>query len=169
HLAIARGATVIGTCGERNFDYLRQIKVKPVVYGDGLASRIRDVAPKGVSAYLDNFGGDNEHVADQLGVATSRFRSSAHRREIELEAMHPSPEREVEYTRVLAKLAGLAADRTVNVLISGFYPFERVIDAFDDLKKKHARGKVVLGMRPVDNSFHGLGGAKVRDRQERSA
>ena len=35
------GATVIGTCGERNFDYLRQIGVKPVVYGDGLADALR--------------------------------------------------------------------------------------------------------------------------------
>lgn len=169
HLARARGATVIGTCGERNFDYLRQIKVKPVVYGDGLAARIRELAPNGVSAYLDNFGGDNERVAEVLGVPSSRFRSSAHRREVELTAMHPSPDREVEYTRVLAKLTGLATDRTVDVLISGFYPFERVADAFEDLKRKHARGKVVLGMRPVDDSFHGLGGAKVRDRQERSA
>ena len=31
HLAMAKGATVIGTCGERNFDYLRQIGVKVLV------------------------------------------------------------------------------------------------------------------------------------------
>ena len=168
HLAMAKGATVIGTCGLRNFDYLRQIGVKPVVYGEGVADRIRALAPRGVAAFIDNFGQNNPDVADELGVSRSRFRSSDHRREIELRAMRPSPEDAVNNTQVLAKLASLAADRTLNVLISGFYPFDRVREAFDDLEKRHARGKVVLGMRPVDDSFHGLGGRKVRDQQERS-
>lgn len=168
HLAMNTGATVIGTCGERNFDYLRQIGVKPVVYGDGLAERIRSLAPRGVHAYIDNFGRDNPGVAEDLGVASSRFRSSDHRRDIELAAMHPTPEQAETHTRVLAGLAGLAADRTINVLISGFYPFTRIRDAFEDLEQRHARGKIVLGMRPVDNSFHGLGARKVRDEHERS-
>ncbi|MBC7725252.1 MAG: NADP-dependent oxidoreductase [Burkholderiaceae bacterium] len=168
HLAMARGATVIGTCGERNFDYLRQIGVKPVVYGGGLAERIRALAPRGVHAYIDNFGGDNVRVAEELGVATARFRSSDHRRDIELEAMNPTPEQAEQHTRVLARLAGLAGERKINVLISGFYPFDKVREAFDDLEQRHARGKIVLGMRPVDNSFHGLGARKVRDQQERS-
>jgi len=43
-----------------------------------------------------------------------------------------------------------------------------VRDAFEDLEQRHARGKIVLGMRPVDNSFHGLGARKVRDEHERS-
>ena len=168
HLAMTKGATVIGTCGERNFDYLRQIGVKPVVYGDGLADRIRAIAKGGVDAYIDNFGRDNPDVATELGVAPARFRSSEHRRDIELQAMRPTAEQATEHTRVLAKLAGLAADRTVNVLISGFYPLDDVREAFDDLEKRHARGKIVLGMRPVDNSFHGLGRRKVRDEHERT-
>ena len=169
HLAMNRGARVIGTCGERNFDYLRQIGVTPVVYGAGLTERIRAVAPGGVSAYLDNFGQDNADVATELGVSPARFRSSDHRRKLELEAMHPSDERRVEYTRTLEHLAALAADRSVNVLISGFYPFDRIGEAFDDLEKRHARGKVVVGMRPVDDSFHGMRSFKKRDEQERRA
>lgn len=168
HLAMHHGATVIGTCGARNFDYLRQIGVKPVVYGEGLADRIRAAAPRGIHAYIDNFGGNNPDVAQDLGVSASRFRSSGQRREIELNAMHPTPEQAKNHTRVLADLAGLAANRTVNVLISGFYPFAKVREAFEDLEQRHARGKIVLGMRPVDNSFHGLGARKVRDDHERS-
>jgi len=168
-LAMLRGATVIGTCGERNFDYLRQINVKPVVYGPGLAERIRQLAPKGVSAYIDNFGKDDRLVADELGVAPGRFWSSAQRRAVELKAIRPTPEDSVEQTRTLVKLAGLAADRSLDILISGFYPFEKVQDAFDDLEQRHARGKIVLGMRPVDNSFHGITRGKMRDAQERQA
>lgn len=166
HLAMIKGATVIGTCGERNFDYLRHIGVKPVVYGDGLTDRIRALAPNGVSAYIDNFGKNNRDVSLELGVSPSRFQSSDHRREVELRAMRPSRESAESQTRILAKLAGFAADRSLNVLISGFYPFDRVREAFDDLEQRHARGKVVLGMRPVDNSFHGLGSRKLRDEQE---
>ncbi|MFP7759966.1 NADP-dependent oxidoreductase [Marisediminicola sp. LYQ134] len=166
HLARHAGATVIGTCGERNFDYLRQIKVKPVVYGDGLAERIRELAPQGVTAYIDNFGRDNPDVAAELGVSPTRFRSSENRREIELRAIRPPADVAIEHTRVLARLAGLAAERTIDVLISGFYPFDRVTDAFEDLEQRHARGKIVLGMRPVDNSFHGMGGRKSRDLHE---
>ena len=166
-IAKARGATVIGTCGERNFDYLRQIGVKPVVYGDGLADRIRELAPRGVDAWIDNFGKDDRDVADQLGVEPSRFWSSEQRRDVELSALRPSEEKSKEQTQTLARLADLAASRAVNILISGFYPFEKVRDAFDDLEKRHARGKIVLGMRPVDNGFHGLNRGKMRDVQER--
>ena len=35
-LARAAGARVIGTCGDRNFDYLRQVGIKPVRYGEGI-------------------------------------------------------------------------------------------------------------------------------------
>lgn len=168
HLAIGKGATVIGTCGERNFDYLRQIGVKPVVYGDGLADRIRALAPRGVNSFLDNFGKDNLDVATELGVGPSRFRSSSDRRDVELRAIRPTAEDAQSHTRVLSKLALLAADRTINVLISGFYPFDRVREAFDDLEQHHSRGKIVLGMRPINDAFHGLGGRKVRFDQERS-
>lgn len=168
HLALGRGATVIGTCGELNFDYLRNIGVKPVFYGAGVADRIKALAPRGVNAFLDNYGKDNLEVARELGVGPDRFRSSEDRRDIELRAIRPTAEDAAAHTRVLAKITELAALRTVNVLISGFYPFDRIRDAFEDLEQHHSRGKIVLGMRPVNDAFHGLGGRKVRFDQERS-
>ncbi|WP_150307587.1 NADP-dependent oxidoreductase [Planctomonas psychrotolerans] len=149
-LAKARGALVIGTCGERNFDYLRQLGVKPVVYGDGIADRIRAVAPRGVTAFLDNYGG-NEAVAEELEVQPARFRSSDSRKDFELRAVRgfDSADDAARQTGILGTLATLAAERKVDLLISGFYPLERVQDAFTDLEKYHARGKVVLGMRTI--------------------
>ncbi|WP_338108677.1 NADP-dependent oxidoreductase, partial [Rathayibacter rathayi] len=149
-LAKLRGASVIGTCGERNFDYLRQIGVKPVVYGDGIAERIRAAARDGVTVFLDNFGGENDALADELGIAAGRFHSSDDRKEIELRAVWPDAETAQRDTEILSELVGLVAEQKLRVLVSGFYPFDQVQDAFDDLEKRHSRGKIVLGMNPVD-------------------
>ena len=45
-LAAHRGARVIGTCGSRNFDYLRQIGITPVEYGPGIVERIDELTLK---------------------------------------------------------------------------------------------------------------------------
>lgn len=149
-LAKLRGATVIGTCGERNFDYLRQIGVKPIIYGDGIAERILAAAPDGVSVFLDNFGGTNPELADELGIIDGRFHSSDDRKEIELRAVWPDAETARRDTEILGELVGLVRDQKLRVLVSGFYPFDQVQDAFEDLEKRHSRGKIVLGMNPVD-------------------
>ena len=55
-LAVARGATVIGTASERNHDFLRSLGAIPVTYGEGLADRVRAVAPQGIDLALDTAG-----------------------------------------------------------------------------------------------------------------
>ncbi|MEF2975811.1 NADP-dependent oxidoreductase [Subtercola sp. YIM 133946] len=157
-LAKLKGATVIGTCGERNFDYLRQLGVKPVVYGDGLAERIEKLAPNGVAAYLDNFGVDGADISAALGVDPSRFTSSDDRKACELAAIVPDAEAAAHNTQVLGMLADLAGSRAISLLISGYYPFGLVQEAFDDLETRHARGKIVLGMKPA----HSYGITKAR-------
>ncbi|KZX20350.1 NADP-dependent oxidoreductase [Rathayibacter tanaceti] len=149
-LATLRGATVIGTCGERNFDYLRQIGVKPIVYGDGIAERIRAAAPGGATVFLDNFGGTNPELAAELDIVDGRFHSSDDRKEIELRAVWPDAETARRDTEILGELVGLVGEQKLRVLVSGFYPFDQVQDAFNDLEKRHSRGKIVLGMNPVD-------------------
>ncbi|GHD03898.1 oxidoreductase [Zhihengliuella salsuginis] len=56
-LAAEIGATVIGTASERNHEKLREIGVVPVAYGEGLADRVREAAPEGVTAVADFVGG----------------------------------------------------------------------------------------------------------------
>jgi Zinc-binding dehydrogenase len=55
-LAVARGIRVIGTASERNHELLRSFGAVPVAYGDGLADRVRAIAPDGVDAVLDASG-----------------------------------------------------------------------------------------------------------------
>jgi hypothetical protein len=56
-LARCAGATVIGLAGPANRAWLEQHGVIPVTYGDGVADRIREAAPK-VDAFSDTYGGD---------------------------------------------------------------------------------------------------------------
>lgn len=44
-LAAHLGARVLGTASERNHDFVRSLGGEPVAYGDGLAERLRELAP----------------------------------------------------------------------------------------------------------------------------
>ncbi|MCA5893737.1 NADP-dependent oxidoreductase [Isoptericola sp. NEAU-Y5] len=57
-IARALGARVIGTASEKNHEFLRGLGAEPVTYGDGLADRVRALAPDGVDVALDYVGGD---------------------------------------------------------------------------------------------------------------
>lgn len=65
-LAVARGATVIGTASERNHDFLRSLGAVPVTYGEGVADRVRAVAAQGVDVALDTAG--HGAVADLIAL-----------------------------------------------------------------------------------------------------
>lgn len=51
-----RGMTVIGTASQSNHDYPRELGVLPTTYGDGLADRVKALAPEGVNAAIDVAG-----------------------------------------------------------------------------------------------------------------
>jgi NADPH:quinone reductase-like Zn-dependent oxidoreductase len=43
-MAVARGARVVASSSEANHGYLREMGATPVLYGDGVAARVRDAA-----------------------------------------------------------------------------------------------------------------------------
>jgi NADPH:quinone reductase-like Zn-dependent oxidoreductase len=146
-LARAAGATVIGTGSAGNADYLRSLGAIPVVYGDGLEDRIRAAAKgRDVTAFIDNHG-SGATIAQALKVPRGRLVTSEDRRALEVRFFTAGPE-DREPTALLEQLVRLIQNRTVRVLVSGFYPFEYVREAFAELDQRHARGKVILGMRP---------------------
>ncbi|MFI6444080.1 NADP-dependent oxidoreductase [Kitasatospora sp. NPDC050543] len=72
-LARARGIRVIGTAGEGNHAHLRRLGAVPVAYGEGLADRVRAVAPEGIDAALDAAGRDEAVTASiELTGGTER-------------------------------------------------------------------------------------------------
>src|SRR5580692_8389786 len=72
-LARLAGARVIGTGSAASADFLRDIGAEPVAYGDGLANRVRALAPEGVTAAIDLYGTETVHAARDLGVPDERI------------------------------------------------------------------------------------------------
>ena len=143
------GARVIGTCGDRNFDYLRQLDIIPVRYGEGMADSIRRVAHGPITAFIDNFGKDGKDLAADLEVPEARYRSSADRREVELRLLQDDPESIAHGTAQLTRLTRLAQDGAFRLLISGLYSLNEIALAYTDLARLHSRGKIVLATHPV--------------------
>ena len=72
-LARLAGARVIGTGSAASSDFLRGLGAEPVAYGDGLADRVRALAPGGVTAAIDLHGTETVHAARELGVPDARI------------------------------------------------------------------------------------------------
>lgn len=67
------GATVVATSSERRFDRVRELGAIPVAYGDGLADRVRSVAPQGVTVAVD-IAGTDEAIQTSLELVADRER-----------------------------------------------------------------------------------------------
>jgi NADPH2:quinone reductase len=139
-----RGSTVVGIASASNQDWLRGHGVIAVEYGDGLEDRIRDVAPRGLDAFVDTYGPEYLDLALALGVAPERIDTvTSFERAAEVGAKTDGSV--VGSTReVMAKLAALAVSGELDIPIAATYPLDRVKDAFAELEKRHTRGKIVL-------------------------
>jgi NADPH:quinone reductase-like Zn-dependent oxidoreductase len=143
-LAVARGARVIGTAGPASQDYLRSLGAEPVVYGEGMADRVRALAPGGVDLALDVAGsgvlpelielaGSPEHVitiadfagAQEYGVRFSRGDAGR--------ALY-----------VLHDITGLIESGRFSVPPVHTFPLAEVAEAHRVSENGHLRGKLVL-------------------------
>lgn len=144
-LARDRGATVIGTAGQRNHDFLRSLGVIPVLYGEGLADRVRAVAPDGITAVQDNFGRETIEAGLELGVPAARICSIADQAAVaELGVMSLG-----SYTRSAATLETLADDVATGKLalpVEHVFPLGQFADAFRLLESRHLRGKIAISL-----------------------
>ncbi|GAA2361874.1 NADP-dependent oxidoreductase [Dactylosporangium salmoneum] len=143
-LARLLGASVIGTASESNQDYVRSLGAIPVVYGEGLADRVRALAPEGVTAAIDGAGGaaletSLELVADRKRILTL----VAHDRIEELGLASIQGRRSAE---ALAELIGLYAAGTTSWLVRRVYPLADAAEAHREIETGHGRGKIVLAI-----------------------
>ncbi|MEU9485048.1 NADP-dependent oxidoreductase [Streptomyces decoyicus] len=140
-IAVAQGARVIGTASERNHEFLRSLGAEPVTYGDGLADRVRALAPEGVDAAVDFVGGGVVDVSQELLKDRSRVASIADG-EVKSKGGHMVWVR--PDTDDLTALGALADAGKLTVPVEAILPLPEAAEAFRRSMAGRARGKIVL-------------------------
>ncbi len=143
-LARRTGAKVIGLASERNHDWLRRHDIVPVSYGDGQSDRIREAAGGTVDAFIDTFGGGYVDLAIELGVAPQRINTIIDYDAVQRLGVHAEGTHAIASAPLLAEIAGLVADGSIEIPIARTYPLDQVRDAFRELAERHSHGKIVL-------------------------
>ena len=144
-LARRSGARVIGVAGEHNHEWLTRHDIIPIAYGDGLADRIRAVAPEGVEAFLDFHGDGYVELALELGVKPERIDTTADYAAAAKYGVKTAGGAEAgPGAPILAELADLIAAGQLEVPVAHIYPLKNVREAYAELERRHTHGKIIL-------------------------
>jgi NADPH:quinone reductase-like Zn-dependent oxidoreductase len=141
-LARLAGARVIGTGSATSFDFLRSLGAEPVAYGDGLADRVRGLAPGGVTAAIDLYGAETAHAARELGVADARIATIA----AQVDGITPANGANAA-PGALEEVARLVAANKLRVPIAASFPVEQIRAAVELQAGRHVHGKVVIDLQ----------------------
>ncbi|MCM3303186.1 NADP-dependent oxidoreductase [Streptomyces pseudogriseolus] len=140
-LAAHLGARVIGTASARNHDFVRGLGAEPVAYGEGLAERVRGLAPEGVDAVFDTVGGDALKASANLVVPEGRLASIVDPAVTDYGGAYwfvrPDP-------TDLRKLSDLADQGVLTIHVEETYPLDRTADAHRRSEEGHVRGKIAI-------------------------
>jgi NADPH2:quinone reductase len=143
------GARVIGTAGEHSADVVTRFGGEPVRYGDGLADRVRALAPEGVVAALDAVGTDEavdvslELVADRQRIVTIAAKDRAEREGFRVIA-GAMPASKAFRDAARARLVELAGEGRLVVPMARTYPLSEARAALELLMGGHPGGKLAL-------------------------
>ncbi|MEU1465922.1 NADP-dependent oxidoreductase [Streptomyces sp. NPDC005727] len=140
-LAAHLGARVIGTASEYNHDYVRSLGAEPVTYGEGLAERVRALAPAGVDAALDTVGGQTTKTSADLLTPEGRLVSIADPEVVSYGGLYYFVRPDADD---LTRLSELAEEGVVSVHVSQTFPLERAADAQRLNQEGRTRGKIVV-------------------------
>ncbi|WP_272255469.1 NADP-dependent oxidoreductase [Streptomyces xanthophaeus] len=139
-IARALGARVIGTASPRNHDRVRELGAEPVAYGDGLADRVRALAPDGVTVVADFVGGVLDVTREVLhddgrhaSIADPTVTGSGG------EWMWVRP-----VGSDLTELARLADSGALHVTVAETFPLAALGAAFELSQAGHTAGKIVI-------------------------
>lgn len=150
-LAVAIGARVIGTASPSNHERLAELGADPVTYGNGLADRVRAMAPGGVDAALDLVGSDEavdvslELVTDRARIASIAAFARGGEAGIKLLGNGPGADPGTEVRDAARhRLVDLVEQGRLRVVVSDRYPLEEVADAHRKILTGRTSGKIVL-------------------------
>ncbi|MBL7492652.1 NADP-dependent oxidoreductase [Frankia sp. AgB1.9] len=140
-LARLAGARVIGTGSATSADALRALGAEPVAYGDGLADRVRALAPAGVTAAIDLYGTETLQVARELGVPDERITTIA----AQVDGITPANGANAA-PGAIEEIAGLVAAGQLRVPIAARFPVEEIRAAVELQAGRHVHGKIVIDL-----------------------
>ncbi|WP_406141089.1 NADP-dependent oxidoreductase [Streptomyces sp. NBC_01089] len=140
-LALHSGARVIGTASAHNHDHLRTLGAEPVAYGDGLADRVRALAPDGVDAVLDTVGGDTLRLSANLLAPEGRLASIVDGDVAEFGGRYVFVRPDALDLHVLGELADQGE---ISVHVDRVLPLEQAAEAQRLNTEGHTRGKIVV-------------------------
>jgi NADPH:quinone reductase-like Zn-dependent oxidoreductase len=143
-LAVARGARVIGTASTANHGYLRLLGAEPVTYGEGMAERVRTMAPDGVGAALDVAGsGVLPELIDLAGGPQNV---------VTLADIDGAKQHDVRFSNgfqghafhALTEIGALIETGRFWLPVERTYPLGKISDAHRVSEYGHVRGRLVL-------------------------
>jgi NADPH:quinone reductase-like Zn-dependent oxidoreductase len=143
-IAKARGATVIASASEARQDYLREIGVIPVVYGEGMVDRVRALDAGKIDAVLDAVGKSPIEDLISLAPEPSQVVSIANYAGAGAAgARFSGGSEDSQPMKALANAAELLEQSKLVIKIQTF-PFDRAVEAYQISLDGHPRAKLVL-------------------------
>ncbi|MCF2534385.1 zinc-binding dehydrogenase [Streptomyces sp. FB2] len=132
---------MIGTGSATSADCLRVLGAEPVVHGEGLADRVRALAPGGATAVLDLHGVETVRVAREIGVPDSRICTIAAQVDgvTAANGANAAP-------GALEEIAGLVAAGRLRVPIAATFPIDEIRRAAELQADRHVQGKIVIDL-----------------------
>ena len=141
-IARHRGARVIGTASEAKRAFVESLGVVHVAYGDGVADRVRAVAPDGVDAIYDMVGHDALRAVASVCRDPSRLLGvSGDPTVVELGGRQVDRKNTSE---VLVAVAALVEEGVLDPKVTHRVPFAQAGEAMRLVESGHATGKVVV-------------------------
>jgi NADPH2:quinone reductase len=153
-LARRKGARVLGVASPDSAPFLKSVGIEHVASGDGLADRLRTLAPHGIDAFVDLFGGGYVDLARELGVARERIETIIDFAAAEKYGVKAEGSAYAATPQTLAHVADLIAWGEIVMPLTAIYPFAALHDAYVELARRKARGKIVLALDPKIDKTH---------------
>ncbi|MET7851068.1 NADP-dependent oxidoreductase [Streptomyces avermitilis] len=141
-IALAQGATVIGTARESNHAFLASLGAVPTTYGAGLAQRLADLAPNGIDLVLDAAASGS--LADLIKIAgdPAKVVTVADYQNAERLGVHMA--NAVNDSALLAEAGELGERGRYTPRIEQTYRLDQIAQAHAHSERGQVRGKIVI-------------------------
>jgi hypothetical protein len=137
----------IGVAGEDGQAWMRSRGIVPIVYGDGIAERLRQAALEAggaPNALIDTVGQGYVELAIELGIDPQRVDTIVDNEAAAKYGAKTDGQGAASGTEVVEEMVALLAAGEVELPIAASFPLDQVREAYTLLENGHPPGKIVL-------------------------